>query len=670
MKAFASLRTRLAIAVLIVIGGLFSAPILFPRLDTSLDPAADSEAEIYEVALSEIAESDGEVAALLTTPSNLVELETQIKQLKGVSEVSTQGSPKSDNVHLITATITPGTSDDDQETLLEEFQTVATGSADEVKIGGSLALDEELGDTAESDLLKADAIAIPIVLILFGLILGGVRVALIPLGIVVVVLTGSLALLMAISQVTTVSIFAVNVVTLFGVGLAVDYGLLIVSRFREETAKSKTSKDAARVSQETAGRAVLYSGLTVAGSLVALLAFKEPALRSMAYGGIAATLLAVGTAYWLLPPALSKWGHQIRPVIERSGNGVLYKLTRRIQRVPALVAVTTVVLLLVMAAPLTRVNFEGLDSRSLPADSPTRDFLAATTDAFPEFDATPIVVLVDASTDDSTITELATAIRQNPETVAVQPVPAGSQTILQVSAKGPPTSKAAQNLVRDIRALQADVDFGVTGEAAEEVDLLNNIKGRLLHAVALLVVIMIGLLITLTGAPVIAIKAMIINSLSVAASFGVLVLAFQNGLLSGLLDFEAIGGLSAVTLVLTFAFAFGLSMDYEVFILARIQEHYKQTKDNNLAVALGLQQSGRVVTLAATLIIIVFVGFSFGEFLVVKQLGVGLALAVAIDATVVRLALVPATMTLLGRQNWWRPGTSRPSQNGSSSKVK
>ncbi len=654
MYKLSRLRARLGIAVLIVLSGIASAPILIPRLDTSLDPAADSEAEIYEVTLSEITKTDGEVAALLTMPTNLTELEAELQQLDGVSSVTSQQSRESTDTYLLVASLDAGLTGDD-ETLLEEFRAVTANAAATVELGGSLALDSELGDTAESDLLRADAIAIPIVLLLFGLILRSLRIALLPLGIVVVVLAGSLTLLMLLSQITTVSVFALNVVTLFGVGLAVDYGLLIVFRFREEISKAETTAEAAKTSQRTAGRAVLYSGLTVAGSLLALLAFKEPALRSMAYGGIAATLLAVATAYWLLPPALNKWGHHIPPTEPNTDNGWLYRLTRRIQRVPVLTAVATVGILVAMASPLTQVKFEGLDSRSLPPDSPTRTFLAATTKAFPDFNPAPVTVIVDTDAQDTDTRELVTAIENHPETARVQTISAGNQTIVLANAKNPATSRPAQELVRDIRKIPIETSFGVTGEAAEEVDLLDSIRGRLPHAAALLIAIMLGLLMTLTRAPVVAIKALAINTLSVAAAFGVLVLAFQNGLLSNVLDFQAIGGLSAVTLVLTFAFAFGLSMDYEVFLLARIQEHYTRSKDNNLAVALGLQQSGRVVTLAAALIIIVFVGFSLGEFLVVKQLGVGLALAVAIDATIVRLALVPATMTLLGKLNWWRP---------------
>ncbi|MEO1062284.1 MAG: MMPL family transporter, partial [Actinomycetota bacterium] len=238
---------------------------------------------------------------------------------------------------------------------------------------------------------------------------------------------------------------------------------------------------------------------------------------------------------------------------------------------------------------------------------------------------------------------------------ALSATPLGDRTLIAVAPPGAATDAAALELVRDLRSIESDADVGVTGEAAEEVDLLDSIADRLPAAMVLLVALTLGLLVTFTRAPVVAAKAIVINALSIAAAFGLLVLLVQEGGLAGPLGFDATGGLSVVILLVTFAFAFGLSMDYEVFLLARIREHHERNGDNSLAVVRGLQQSGRVVTQAAGLIVLVFAGFALGDLLLVQQLGVGLALAVVVDATIVRLVLLPALMALLGELNWWNP---------------
>ncbi len=651
-------RLPFLLAALVVTAGIAAAPPLFDRLDSSLDPATHTEAERTEADLVATTGTDGELVALLEAPTtDLDTVAGQIDALDGATGAQLIHSPIDPDTVLVVTDVDAALDDDGREALLADFTTVVDATAETVTVGGSLALDEELGDTAESDLLLADAITIPLVLILFGLVLGGLRVALLPLTIVIVVLTGSLAVLLAISSLTTVSVFAVNVATLFGVGLAVDYGLLIVSRFREERATNPDLDTAIATTRRTAGRAVIYSGLTVATSLTALLVFAEPVLRSLAYGGIAATLLAVAAAHWLLPPLLHRYAHRIRPIDPPDpDHGRIASVARSIQRRPAPVAVATVAVLVALAAPLGSITFEGLDTRSLPRSSETRALADRLAFTHPDLPLAPIHVLVDAEPDDPATLDLVDDIHDLPEVRSTRTTPLGDhRTLVIVGVPGAATNTAALDLVDDIRSLDSTAAFGVTGEAAEEADLLDSIANRLPYAAALLATLTLTLLFAFTRAPLVALKAIAINIVSIAAAFGLLVWLFQHGALAGPLGFEATGALSAVILLVTFAFAFGLSMDYEVFLLARIREHHDLTGDNDLAVARGLQQSGRVVTQAAALIILVFIGFSLGELLLVKQLGIGLALAVAVDATLVRLTLLPALMTLLGERNWWNP---------------
>ncbi|MEX2420345.1 MAG: MMPL family transporter, partial [Actinomycetota bacterium] len=405
-----------------------------------------------------------------------------------------------------------------------------------------------------------------------------------------------------------------------------------------------------------AGPAVRYSALTTATSLSALLLFHEQFLRSLAYGGIAGTLLAAAAATWLLPPMLERWGRHIRPAPPRDpDHGTFHRLTRWIQTRPRTVAIGSLALLALLALPLTGVAFEGLDARSLPASSPTRQLTERMPVEFPELAVAPVTVLADAAHDHQDLADLLDSVSriagQDP-----QVTPLGERTAISVSPPGAAADRAAFDLVRDLRAINSPVPFGVTGEASEDLDILDSARDRLPLATGLLAILMFGLLVAFTRAPVLAVKAVFINAVSVVAAFGLLVWIFQDGNFAGLLGVEPIGALSAPILILTFAFAFGLSMDYEVFILARIREHYDHTGDNDLATARGLQQSGRIITTAAALIIVVFIGFAAGDLLMVKQTGIGLALAVAVDVTIVRLFLLPAAMTLLGRANWWRPG--------------
>jgi len=659
---------------LVVVLGALSGALVFDRLDSSLDPAASSEAESTEARLISLEGVEGSIGAIVRpgldgagAAAAARDAATKLGKLDGI--VGVGGGPETPGFtsvdgesYLVVAAVEPGLSGDETEALIESARSVFGELEPAIaELGGSAVLDQELGDSAEADLLRADAVAVPIVILLTGLALGRLRASAFPLAIVLVAVTGPLAILLGLSLLTDVSVFAINVVSMFGIGLAVDYGLLIGSRYREERARHEDPRAAVAVTMATAGRAVTFSGITVAVALSGLLVFREPLLRSLAYGGIGAVLVAVLAARTLLPAFLRRFPSIIPPAPESPSDGILYRLSRFIQRRPGLVLVGVIAVLVVAALPTLDMKFEGLDARSLPIESESRGFADSMADEFPAIPLAPIEVVVDAAGDDRRLIEFSAGIAglSGVQSVAAEPLSSGV-TKLTVAVDGPPTGSTALDAVREIRLLPTAVVRGVTGEAAEEVDLLESVSQRLPAALALIGLITLALLMVFTRAPIAALKALVVNLLSVGAAFGALVWIFQYGNLASLLGFQPIGALEAIILLLTFVFAFGLSMDYEVFLLARIREEYDASGDNAAAVAVGLQRSGKVVTQAAFLIVVLFVGFAAGDLILIKQLGVGLALAVLVDATVVRALLVPAIMVMMGDRNWWAPAFMRP----------
>jgi putative drug exporter of the RND superfamily len=516
---------------------------------------------------------------------------------------------------------------------------------------------------------------------------------------------GTLLALFGISSVTDVSVYSVNVVTMLGLGLAVDYALLLVSRFREECA----THDVPTAVEETAasaGRTVVFSGLTVAASLAGLLVFQDPFLRSMAYGGGAVVLVDLLAAITLLPVLLATWGHHIRPHtphvqpaahpapaadptptprhgIRRwgslaqagrdgaalsttptsgEGTGLFASISRVVQRRAVLIVVLVAVPLVVAATPFLHAHYEQPDARFLPAGADSRELFETLKARFdPAVWVEPVTVVADAGADRAGLATFTGRIAglDGVRGIGERPSLAGGVHVIEVVPEGTGTDVAAARLVEDVRALPAPFPFQVTGDAAELTDYQATIADRLPLAAGLVALATFVLLFLFTGSVVVPVKAIVMNVLSLGASFGALVWVFQEGHLAWLLGVEGTGALDPTVPVLTFAITFGLSMDYEVFLLSRIKEAWDETGDNDRAVALGLQRTGRIVTSAALLLVVVFAGFMAAGMLTIKQIGLGTVLAVALDATVVRMLLVPATMKLMGRWNWWAPAPLR-----------
>ena len=525
------------------------------------------------------------------------------------------------------------------------------------KIGGEVAVMADSMASSAHDLAHGELIALPVLLVALVLIFRGVRAALVPVLSALVTVAGALLLLLAATGVVDVSSYAVDVVALFGLGLAVDYSLLMVNRFREERAVGHDVPDAVHHTVVAAGRTITFSALTVVAALAGLFAFGTPTFTSLAIGGIATVAVALAAGLLLVPALLATWGHRIKPEHRKSADdGFFGRLARRVQKRPVLVIAATAAVLLVAGAPFLGARYSSGDARTLPRSSDSRQVLDVLAGDFGGEATAPVRVVLAAGADDTRVRQYADRLRALPGVVQVSvTAEAAHLSVVDVTPEGPAQGDVARQLVADIRGDRPSIDSWVTGEAALLIDFQSQIQHRLPWALALIGSTTFVLLFLMTGSVFIPVKALVMNVLSLGATFGALVWVFQDGHLSGLLGFTPYGAIEVWVPIVVFVFAFGLSMDYEVFLLSRIKESYDESGDSNHAVATGLQRSGRIITAAAVLITIVFAGFAAGENLGIKQMGLALAVAVVVDATVVRTLLVPATMTLLGDRNWWAP---------------
>jgi RND superfamily putative drug exporter len=538
------------------------------------------------------------------------------------------------------------------------------------RIGGTVALDATVDAISKSNVTRGERLALPVVLVLLVFIFGGLAAASMP------VLTGILAILGAftmtriIASFTPVSTFAVNSITLLGLGMAVDYSLFMISRFREELRAGRNTGDAVAATMATAGRTVLVSGLTVALALASLLVFPENFLRSMGIGGMAAVLVAMLIALTVLPATLALLGPRINalrvpipawlrrgPQNGRAAGRGWARLARSVMRRPVLYLAAAIVVVGVLAVPLAGIHFGGFDERILPPGTEARVTAEQIAAGFPGGAASPIQAVVTGASA-ARARQLADRIGALPGVTAARVSAShAATTLVSVSYPGPPAGSRAYQAVRDIRALQLPpgVRMLVGGSPAQDVDLLASLGARLPWMAAIMAAVTFLLLLLAFGSVVLAIDAVLMNLASVGVAFGVMTWIFQQGHLGSLLGFSATGVLEPTIPVLILAVLFGLATDYEVFLLSRVREAWDATGDNTTAVAAGLQRTGGIITAAALLLIVVVAGFSTGTIVFTKMIGVGLVAGLLLDATIVRLLLVPATMRLLGKRNWWAP---------------
>lgn len=534
--------------------------------------------------------------------------------------------------------------------------------------GGNVPFLHEANRQTTADITRAEMLSMPVLLVLLVLIFGGLVAAATPLLIGGLAILGGFVAVRLVNLVTEVSIFAINIITLIGLGMAVDYALFVVSRFREELAAGRDTPTAIRRTMATAGRTVLVSGLTIALAMASLLIFPQSFLRSMGLGGMAAVLVAMLAALTVLPALLAVLGPRIdawrvplpwrrggRPA---AGGGAWARIARSVMRRPVRYLVGVVLLLAVLAVPSLRMEFGGFDERVLPADAAPRvvsEWIAA---EFPGGTVAPIDVLVSGAPAEA-VRPFADRIAGLPGVTGVQVAAnRGEATLLTVSYPGEPTGEVAQDLVRQLRDLPAPdgAEVLVGGRPGADRDLLDSLADRLPWMALLMAAATLLLLFLAFGSVVLPVKAVLMNLVSIGASFGVVVWIFQDGHLADLLGFTPTGFIEPSNPILMLAVLFGLATDYEVFLLSRVREEWDRTGDNTASVAAGLQHTGRIITAAALLLIIVVAGFATGGMAYIKLIGVGMIVAIVVDATLVRALLVPATMRLLGRWNWWAPG--------------
>ncbi|MFJ8658814.1 MMPL family transporter [Streptomyces sp. NPDC093795] len=559
----------------------------------------------------------------------------------------------------------------------------------EVSLGGSLAVRHEMQVVIQEDLLRAELIALPVTLVLLVMVFGSAVAALLPLGVGIVAILGTNAVLRGITEFTDVSVFAQNLTTALGLGLAIDYALFVVRRYREELAAGADTYTAVRTTLRTAGRTVLFSALTVAVSLAAMLVFPQYFLRSFAYAGIAVVLLAATAALTLLPAALVLLGDRVnaldlrrllrrgRPrkaaldALDGAGDGAGAGDGREdagwgraaalvMRRAPVFAVLTTAGLVL-LGLPFLGVELGTADDRQLPATASSRVVQDQLRDGFPGDPGGGITVLAEGPATPAQYADYRELIAGVDGVVRAEgPVTAGSgHAYFTVVPEGEAVGAEAQRTVDELRSVPAPFETSVTGQAAVLVDSKDALAERLPWAAAIIVLVTLLLVFLLTGSVLIPVQAVVLNALSLTAMFGAVVWVFQDGHLSGLLGFTPTGDIETTLPVLMFCVAFGLSMDYGVFLLSRIKEEYDATGDHEHSVRFGLRHTGGLITAAAVILAVVMVAIGTSRVTNTKMLGLGVALAVLMDAMVVRSLLVPSVMKLTGRLTWWAPGPLR-----------
>ncbi len=565
---------------------------------------------------------------------------------------------------LIVVSLTKGADMMTQNMTVGTMRADAVGSVPgaQVKVGGDAGAMADSMNAPENDLVHASLLAFPILLVALFFIFRGLRAALVPIIAALAAMATTFIALLGVTAVTSLAPYATDVVMLLGLGLAVDYSLLMVNRFREARATGASVADAVEHTGATAGRTVTFSALTVATALSGLFFFGDPTFTSVAIAGIATVLIAMAAALTLIPALLAAWGRKLGAKARQdASDGWFGRLARTVQARPALAALAVAGLLAAAALPFLHAHYGLGDPRALPASSQSRQVDQTLLAHFPGMQADPIQVVARIPASDPRIGSYAASLAHQPGVAAVSVERGlhGNVSVIDVTPAGSTQGSTAEHLVGVLRDHRPHFTTYVTGSAASLADFKAEIASRIPYAVAWIALATFALLFLMTGSVLIPLKALGMNILSLGATFGALVWVFQDGHLASLLGFTAFGAIEAWAPVIIFTFAFGLSMDYEVFLLSRIKEAHDEGNTTNDAVAHGLQRSGRIITSAALLILIVFLGFASGQTLGIKEMGLALAIAVAVDATLIRCVLVPATMTLLGPANWWAPAPLR-----------
>jgi len=539
----------------------------------------------------------------------------------------------------------------------------------DVELGGQVVANAQANTQVSHDLAHAELLAFPFIFLLSLLFFRSPVAALLPplLGGLAIVTT--LLALRVVASFADLSVFALNFVTGMGLGLAIDYSLFMVSRYREEAARSGFGPEALRRTLQTAGRTILFSSVTVAAAIASLAIFPQRFLYSMGIAGALVALVAAVLALVVLPALLAVLGPRVNALAPRRlqraasrdarplQSGAWYRLARFVTRRPGPIAIASVAVLIALGVPFTGIKFVNVSASVLPHSASARQVDTALKRSFPPNRTAPLEVVLGAPASSTQVQALAARLKQLHDVSAVAPAqPAGPTTsLLAVAPVQPPLSDATKQLVRDVRAIHPRFYLGVAGQTAAFLDLEHSLGAHLPAVLAVIVASTLIVLFLFTGSVVLPVKAVLMNVLSLSAVFGLLVLIFQDGNLQGLLSFTSPGALDATQPIFLAAVGFGLATDYGVFLLSRIKEARDAGASNSESVAVGLERTGRIVTAAALLFAVAIGAFATSSLVFIKELGLGAALAVLIDASIIRALLVPSLMELLGSVNWWAP---------------
>ena len=584
----------------------------------------------------------------------------------------------------------------------------------DVWVTGGIALFADLSTYSERDLQRAELITIPLLAILLLLVFGSVVAAGLPVAMGALSVVTTLALVFVVAQATDMSIFVLNIASFLGLGMAVDYSLLMVSRFREELQRADTVATAVTTTIETSGKAIVFSAGTSVIALSGLLFFDMMVMRSLGVGGITVILFSMLIALTLLPALFTVLGHRVdRLSIWRrrtARGGFWFTLSQWVMRHPIAVIIPTTAFLVLLGLPFLNVNLGSPWASILPEEAESRQGQDLVTERFGPGELSQVILVESSPT--STLSpeniaanlEFVERMENDPRVVRIDSIfgaephttweqmqqgaglkpaptaPAVSDDVLaafnelvsddlrtqmvRIVPRHSPTADETKALVSDIRSNPpgGDMTVLVTGITADQLDNVDSMYSDFPRMIVYVVIVTYVALLLLFRSVILPLKAVALNALSILASFGALVFVFQQGNFQGLLGFTADGTTEATVPILVFSIVFGLSMDYEVFLLSRVKEEYERTGDNTRAVAVGMERSGRIITSAAAILIVVSAGFATGDILIIKALGLGTAIAVLVDSTIVRALLVPALMRVMSRLNWWAPRWMRPTQ--------
>lgn len=669
------------IAAILVMGGVGS--LAFAKLDSGgySDPNSDSaKAAKY---INDTFHIKDPAALLIVRSKNLMSdptsiadaqaLEVSIAAEKGVAKTlsywSAGGAPtllskdqKAAYIFVYTKAADPFKAKDLGKVLATKYD--GTYKSFRVYAGGLAVFNHAINEKISKDLAVAESISIPLTFILLAFVFGGLVASAMPLVVGVSAILGAFFFIYLITLFTGVSVFALNLITGMGLGLGIDYALLIVNRFREEIHHGKSVDDAVKKTVETAGKTVFYSGITVIITLASLMFFPQMFLKSFGYAGVTVVAMAILGALIPLPAILAMLGHRIDKIVVRRSaitpkeDGRWADTARFVMRRPVTVVVLSLIVLGVIAAPIKNVVFSQVDSRVMPASAPVAITAVEMAKDFPGQEGNPIEFIVPhGASQQLAITEFESKLATVPGVVHVIPGTTVGNTVhfSAIHSMGARTP-AAQTMIDAIRALPHPSGMLVGGVAADYADSQNGIAKTLPFALGWIILGVLILLFLFTGSLILPIKAVILNVISLAAMMGAMTWIFIDGHFMWLVGkFTITGSIDTSMVILVAVVTFGLSMDYEVFLLSRIKEEHDAGKSNVEAVATGLQRSARIITAAALLLAIVFAAFLTSGVTSIKTLGFGVAFAILVDASIVRALLVPALMRLFGERNWWAP---------------